>query len=503
MSKGGQESRELLALVARAGAPLLPAGSRLLCAVSGGGDSAALSHLCGVLGPRWGLAELALVHVDHRLRESSRVDAATARALAGVLGLPFHLLEVEVGPGAGPEDAARRARYEALGRFARHRGFDRVAVGHTATDQAETVLLRLLRGTGVKGLGAMAPSRRLTAGVRLVRPLLGASRRLVRAHAEKLGLPVCEDPTNADLALRRNALRAAWGALESISPALERQLCRLAESCREDERLLDGLARAALEMLGPVVAATGGRTLVLEAERLAALPTPVANRVARHLVRRLRPQAQPSREQVERLVGLARSGRGGELHLTGDLAARGRGGRIELGPRQRPAPSPFSYRIEGPGRWECPAAGLVLHVEPRGSGALPEGCTLELSEASARFPLELRSRRPGDRFRPSGGAGSRKLKRFLIDVGVPREERDRVALLCQGEEILWVVGLRAGEGARRPEGDGGGLALRAESLGRPGRTGRPLGVPLASLAARTYEPDNPPGRGLRTRKRLC
>ncbi|MHB1843601.1 MAG: tRNA lysidine(34) synthetase TilS [Deltaproteobacteria bacterium] len=453
----------LLRDVRRAGAPLLPTGSRALCAVSGGRDSAALAALCAELSGDWGLGALALAHVDHRLRPSSGLDAAAARELSERLGLPFHLLEVDVGAGAGPEDAARRARYGALAGLAERLGFDRLVVGHSATDQAETVLLRLLRGTGLRGLGAMAPSRRLAPGVRLVRPLLGIPRSALHAHAAGRELPVCEDPTNGDPRFGRNALRQAWAALEALSPALERQLCRLAEGCREDERALAALAAGALESVELRRSATG---LSVDRAQLAALPPPIAQRLARGLWRQLRPEAQPSREQTRRLVALCQAGPPREAHVSGDLSAVARGERLELGPRLRVRPAPFSLPLAGVGSVRLPEAALALDIAPLPAAAPPAHgpWALDLALDALRFPLELRSRRPGDRFRPAGGAGSRKLKRFLIDLRVPREARERVALLCQGEEILWVVGLRPGEGARRPVAGEPGWRLVARPL---------------------------------------
>jgi tRNA(Ile)-lysidine synthase len=346
-----------------------------------------------------------------------------------------------------------------------------VAVAHTRTDQAETVLLRMLRGSGLAGLAAMAPSRTLSPELRLVRPLLGITRSEVRQYAVDRRLPVCEDPTNRDLRMSRNRLRMrVWPALQELSPQLERHLADLAERCREDDRALEELAAAACA--SALHSAPSGE-IVLRTAALRELPPAVARRVLRRACRRARPGAQPTAAQVARVLGMVESGRAAEAHLSGDLSARLWRGDLLLKPRQRvrPPASPFRYVIDGEGLWPCPDAGLSLRVAAWSGG--PEGSppdpnTLLLARDALTFPLEVRNRRPGDRFRPSRGPGSRKLKRFLMDEGVARDRRDRLPLLCSEGEILWVVGLRAGNGARRPAAGAPGWKLEVAYQPSPG-----------------------------------
>jgi tRNA(Ile)-lysidine synthase len=188
----------------------------------------------------------------------------------------------------------------------------------------------MLRGSGLKGLAAMAPVRRLGPGVLLARPLLGLSRREVHRYVERMGLPTFEDPTNQELRFLRNALRhEVWPALERLSPALEVRLAALAEASREDEAALSALARAAQVGLVTVE----GDQLVLPRRAVAALPEPVARRVLRDVLRRLRPEAEPSAVHLRSLLALVRSAKGAELHLAGDLRAEARRGSLRLGPR--------------------------------------------------------------------------------------------------------------------------------------------------------------------------
>jgi tRNA(Ile)-lysidine synthase len=192
------------------------------------------------------------------------------------------------------------------------------------------VLLRLLRGSGLKGLAAMAPVRRLGPGVRLARPLLDLSRAQVHRYTERNALPTFVDPTNQELRFLRNALRhEVWPALERLSPSLEVRLASLAEACREDEGTLSALARAARVGLLEV----DGDRLILPRRAVAALPEPVARRVLRDVLHRLRPTASPSAVHLRGLLALVRSTKPGELHLPGDLRAEVRRGSLTLGPR--------------------------------------------------------------------------------------------------------------------------------------------------------------------------
>ncbi len=206
----------------------LPEGTRLIAAVSGGADSVALAWALDHLAHHWPLTRV--VFIDHGLRDvSAERDAAEAAAR----GRKFTVQPVSVGPG-NLQAAARRARYEALLALAREDDAF-IATGHTASDQAETVLARMLRGSGVPGLAGLAVRRG-----RVVRPLLGVSRRQTRA----LGLPFVDDPSNATPRFQRNRIRALLERLGREQPHVEQALCQLADAARASTRLLDAVALA-------------------------------------------------------------------------------------------------------------------------------------------------------------------------------------------------------------------------------------------------------------------
>ena len=405
---------------------------RVLVAVSAGPDSTALLAALAQLRDEGELAGLAALHVDHGLRAGGAEDAACAAAACARLAVPFASVKVEVGPG-NVQAAARRARYAALVAEADRVGATRIATGHTRTDQAETVLLRLLRGAGARGLSAIPPRRG-----RLVRPIIDRSRAEGIRFLEALGLAWRDDPTNATPRFARNRLRlGVWPAVLSLAPAAEAALARAADLARDDER---ALARDARELAGR------GTSVALGA--LARAPVAVRRRVVRALWRNATGRrTRLESKHVEAALALVRRGRPGRSALPAGIEVRCRYGRLEVGAPVR-APAPFRpVEVPGPGRYVLPERGMV-EVSARDAAGLP-------------WPLALRARRPGDRFRPEGGKGTKKLKSWLIDRKVPREVRDGLVVLAAGSRIVAVPELSAVAEGFGPSG--AGLTVR---LGR-------------------------------------
>jgi tRNA(Ile)-lysidine synthase len=221
---------------------LIPQGARVLCACSGGPDSAALLYALAQLGAELDFA-IEAASVDHGLRPGAAHDVACAARQAAALGVPFHPLRVDVGEGASLQAQARDARYAALLRLASERGASRVAVGHTRDDQAETVLARLLRGSGLSGLAAIDPCR----ADGIIRPLIDCGRAevhsLARAHFSELA----EDPSNLDLRFERVRIRAhVMPALRAENPRLTEHLAALADEARDYRVPLEFAADAVL-----------------------------------------------------------------------------------------------------------------------------------------------------------------------------------------------------------------------------------------------------------------
>lgn len=429
----------------------VPRDAAVLLASSGGPDSAALAFLTSEARPD---LDLTLGHVRHGLRDDTR-DLAAVRAHAQWLGAELVITEVHVRGDGGLEAAARAHRYAALRRQAADVGAGWILLGHSAEDQAETVLLRLLRGTGVAGLSAMSPVR---GG--LVRPLLHLRRNDLAKFVLYEGLPVARDPTNEDPSIARVLVRKRLlPVLEEFGGDPVAAIARLADLARADaaalDRLADEVTEQALVRYGPAVA--------VRDELLAELEPALAARVLRAAVTAARPSdAPPTAAQVADLAELSV---GSAVDLPDVTATRG-GGWIALVPNDVATPPVRVLALPGTTRWE--AAGVQVDalteeaVEGDGQlrlvidggwtppdlepepAALPPGARPDYGVLIAgELPTEpvLRPRRPGDRVVTAGG--TRKLQDEMVDAGVPRAVRDLVPVLAAGERVLWVPGVTA------------------------------------------------------------
>jgi tRNA(Ile)-lysidine synthase len=373
---------------------LLAPGERGLVAVSGGPDSVALLGLLAALAGKLRVA-LAVGHVDHGLRgEEGRAAAALVARLAADACLPFveaRLSSVLTRSSGQPSEAAlRRARYAALARLAREARCGVIAVGHSREDQAETVLLRLLRGAGPRGLAGMAPLRSLPdrdggPPLRLIRPLLGIARSDLAAWVAERGLPTHPDPTNMDRRWLRNALRLDFlPALRArVNPRLDEALAATAAILRDEDAFVAAEAAERLERLAtrPV----GGGDVRLETAALAVLPVALQRRILRLAGEAAAPGApQPSFAQVEEARRLLMACPSAEAERSGAEAERSRTAEAERSRR-----CGGTAGAAGPVRWP---GGLAVALE---AGVLVVG----------RRPRRLPERRarPADGVRPAPG----------------------------------------------------------------------------------------------------
>jgi tRNA(Ile)-lysidine synthetase-like protein len=362
------------------------------------------------------------------------------RALAARLGIACTVVTAAVSAGANLEARARDVRHRALGRLARELDASCVAFAHTRNDQVETLLLRLLRGTGRRGLGGMAPRRG-----RVWRPLLAATRGDVRRHLALAGLPYRLDRTNADLRHTRNRLRRLVVPMlaREFNPRLGETLAALAARLRDEDAYLDTVVAARMDAH----------------RRGAALATTVAGdpiAIARRLVHAWLDEVgdgAASAEQVERVLALAAGARGGDVGIRGPGRIVREGDRLVHHAGRRAVASRLHHEvgtgctIDGPrDAWR-----LVISA-PRARDA--DGLA-GLSVRRARFdadrlalPLVVRSVRPGDRIAVPG-VGTRKLQDVFVDAKIPRERRSRVPIVADATgTILWVPGVVRGGAAR-------------------------------------------------------
>jgi tRNA(Ile)-lysidine synthase len=425
---------------------LIESGDKILVAFSGGQDSSALLDL--LLGLRDETSiEIVLAHFNHKLRASADADADFARTVAARAGLPAIVGSRNVGLYArrrklNLEEAARTLRYTFLRNAARRAKATKIATGHTLTDQAETMIMRLLRGTGPRGFAGISPRPE---GI-LIRPLLEIRRQEIEAYVRKRGIPYRSDETNLDRRFFRNRIRLdLLPALEALEPAAVRQMGRLAELLWDDEELLNTVTATAWREL----AAARDGVPALQAGALSGLPRALARRVVRKFLAVLRGDLREMTfEDVESILAL---GNGKEKPVrTGLVVRREADVLFPRGPKTRPGTA-FEIRWDGKkpislpggrGRFEAAFRNIDGAEKP----AHDDRHEAVLDAAGVRFPLVIRGRRPGDRYRPLGAPGSKKLKEILRAKRIPLDRRDGLPVFFSGGDILWIPGLPVADG---------------------------------------------------------
>ena len=455
---------------------LIARGGRVVVGLSGGPDSVALVHLLLELQAAGELSVAGLAHFNHQLRGADADgDEAFCRAMAAALGLPLEVGSADVRALAraerrSVEDAARAARYGFLEDAADRLGADVIAVGHSADDQAETFLLRLIRGAGARGLAGILPR-----SGRVVRPLIDIPRVDLRQYTAARQLDSREDSSNADLDIPRNRVRHELLPYlqREFSPGISGVLAREAAIARDDE---DRLQQEAIDLAASIVLRSKDGADV-DTAALTSLHPALASRVARMALQVRAPDTFIGFDHIERLLRFAREGTpGSAMSLPGQQAVH-RGPRMVLGPeppRESSAGQPNSFRfpLSIPGEVMLGDQGWAISAEraerldwPGGPGSA-RAANVAVALESSSLPLAIRSRRPGDRFRPLGLGHGKKLQDFLVDRKVPREARDSLPLVVDRDDrIVWVVGESVAEDFRVTEPSRAVILLKARRLG--------------------------------------
>ena len=427
------------------------ASQHLAAAVSGGADSMALLLLLRQLQPRFGYT-LSACHVNHGLRgQSADRDEAFVRAECARLGVPlrvFHAAELASPPAHAGEDWARRLRYTAFAQL-QGQGIDAIATAHTANDQAETLLLRLARGTGLYGAGGIRPRRGC-----YLRPLLCLSRAETEAVCRAAGQPWVTDETNDTDAYARNRLRHnALPALESTNAAAVQNLARFCEkAARVDAYLAAGAAKllAAARLPG---AEPAWQLTPLQAADPLLLETALHSLVA--------PVRDAEEKYVQLLCALVRRG-SGAVQLTGRVrfcAGKGFFWQEEVTelPQRQTTPQPESWPFVPEkqaeygfaGGWKVTAELFTADFEEKIQVVHKKDLKNQADYAritTLYAGLVLRTRQPGDVYRPAGRSVHNRLRKWMNEAGIPAQMRDQLPLLAAGSEVLWVCGAGFAEG---------------------------------------------------------
>ncbi len=422
--------------------------TRPLVLVSGGPDSVALLRVVLDLG-----GKPVVLHVDHGLRgEESRADADFVRDLCEGLGVECEVEILELGDASNFQERARGARYRAARGVSARFGVGTVATGHTADDVAETVLLNLARGAGLRGLASIPPARD-----GIVRPLIDRTRAEVLDYLYVLGQPYRTDPTNLSGKYARNRVRLeVLPVLEEIHPGAAANLARAASIARDDLEALEGLSEAAVR--------TRGIEVVLDGDGLLALPGALRRHAVRRGYARVLPQAPPlGSRHVEDVLGLLEAGTGARhLDLPGGAIAVGRGGGEvavyvpwEL-PPEEPSLDMGQVRLGG---WAFDVEKVPDFEEE--DARRPEVAYLD----SGGGPYTMRGAREGDMIRPLGLGGRKLVFRAMMDRKVPADRRRRTPVIVgRGGEVAARHVLDVGARAFGEIGEPFAVGARTDSI---------------------------------------
>ena len=437
---------------------MLRPGENVLVAVSGGPDSVALLHVLRALAPELQIA-LAVAHLNHCLRGAdSDQDEEYVRQLCASWGLTCHVRRQDVAAraeqqGLSREEAGRVARYEFFAHLVQQPGFHRVALGHTATDRAETLVINLLRGTGLYGLAGIAPVRGP-----YVRPLINTTRDATVAYCNYFHLePRCDETNLVATEALRNKVRL------ELLPQLAREyardpvemLLRVSQAAEAELAWTEPLVQAEFARLGR----TSPGRVVLDRGQLAEMPVGLRQRLLRCALVALCGEATDvAAVHYGTLCRLVAAGpTGAELHLPGRVLVRIGYTEVEfmLGgtPEGGPGGREWSYELPVPGTVLAAEAGVrvaaeVLAERPTELGDARGSHTVMDAEA-VRPPLQVRSWQAGDTMRPLGMSGHKKVQDLFVDAKVPRYRRRMVPLIVdRGGRIIWAVGVRVGEECR-------------------------------------------------------
>ena len=423
---------------------MFESGQKVGVAVSGGADSVCLLHLLRELGPRWGL-RLHVLHLNHRLRGAeSDEDAAFVRRLAEELGLPFTGREADlVSASDNLEEAAREARLAFFGEMLASGQVDRVATGHTRSDQAETVLFRFLRGAGSAGLAGIRP----VTSDGLVRPLLEVDRTDVAEFLRRQAISWRDDSSNLSLEFARNRIRHHLlpQLAREWNPALPQTLAQTADWALAEESYWE----AEINRLEETCLIAESGHILLNVDNLNKLPVAAARRLVRRAMERLRGDLRRiDFSHVAAIVKLAATQEGhGRVQLPGlDILRSFEWLRLSRLPAENPGRPDYRLGVPIPGILRIPGTELEIYLElvekkdrSEPWNSVYNGGIVGIDWCRLPGSLVMRNWRPGDQYQPRGSASAQKIKTLFQQFRVPLWERRYWPVLTDGVSVLWAL----------------------------------------------------------------
>ena len=441
---------------------MLETGDAVLVGVSGGADSVSLVHILAEISSLFSLG-LGIAHLNHCLRgEESDRDEHFVRDLAEKLSLPCFVGRKDADAyrqkhSLSPEEAAREIRYDFLNATAREKGFNRIALGHHADDNAELILMFLLRGSGPAGLSGIPPAREK----KYIRPLMDLSRPDILAYMEEKNAAYVTDSSNSDSKYLRNRVRHELipHLKTHYSPGIVPTLNRVSEILRDEEQWLSGITE---ELFQKILISAEKNTIVLSVSGLGEMQTAAQRRVLRHALSCVKGNLRGiTFAHTEKILSVLRPDEECRfLDLPDRIRVTKQGNLLcfsaeaeslrKLG-KKKSGPVPFFCTVNAPGiiRIRETGAALIFSL-PDQIPAVWEagGSTAFFDREKAAFPLVIRNFQDGDRFRPLGMQGTQKLKKYFADHKIPREKRAKCPIVLSAGRIIWVAGHRIDDSAK-------------------------------------------------------
>jgi tRNA(Ile)-lysidine synthase len=426
---------------------MLDSNVRVVVGVSGGPDSVSLIHLLLRLKDEYDLT-LWMAHLNHKLRgREGEEEVRWVKQFGRELGISVISDSCNVSLLAKKkklslEEAGRRARYNFLEHVANEVGASQIALAHTASDQVETLLMRLIKGAGLDGLSGIPPVRG-----KVIRPLIEIFREEVEIYCKDNHLYPCQDSSNLKLHFLRNRIR--WDLIPHLSrqynPGIGEAILRTSLILREEGDYLERETRRALRLA--VLGQNNGK-LILDIQKLHGLHPAIQRRVVRKALGEIKGDLKRiTFDHISSVLGMS-SGKGTKkVDLPGNLVVQREYDRLVIKRRKNRKPS-FHYPLIVPGKTELPELRLSLEAQiilDRPTDFAKEDSIGYLDWDRLEEPLFLRQRKRGDKFQPSGMEGTKKIKDFFIDLKIPLEQRDIIPLLISKDRIAWVVGYRVDE----------------------------------------------------------
>jgi len=421
---------------------MLREGDRVIAAVSGGPDSVCLLHCLVELAPEYGI-ELLAAHFNHKLRgEDSDRDEQFVEDLCKRLNVPLSLAGEDMAAVSrrekgSLEELCRKSRHGFLEGLAREKGFGKIALGHNLDDQAETVLMNVIRGTGIDGLKGIDPVRDC-----FIRPLIGIERKEIIDFLSARGIPWRTDQSNSENSFRRNSIRNSLIPFirENYNPSIVDTLGRLANIARSENEFLDSLMEKAASSWDPLP----GRGMKIPTGELLGHHPALRKRIIKSALEGLSPvKGGISHEHISAVLKAAGGKEPGvSLDLPFGISARREYDFLVI--ERRPAEGkPFEYAVPIPGTLMLAEAGMAFRFELMHSipGNFGDSWRAYMDMDKIVHPLVFRNARPGDRIEPFGMEGKKKLQDVFTDTKVPRARRKLIPVLADACSVLWVPGV--------------------------------------------------------------